>query len=117
MIDAQVFLSTSAARTWGDMEISRGVDDLRDYSETGSVTGPGAAKLHAPEEIAERLGGMAVKSLSELIRKSGVETTTVGYEDSPRKGGKKRRIWGMTDPQLEALLRLWKPRGTKSTQA
>jgi hypothetical protein len=91
------------------------VNALRDEREGVNGPGSGPVKLHTPEEIADRLGGMAVKSLSELIRKSGVETTTIGYADGPRKGGKPRRVWGMTNAQLEELLRLWRPRGAKST--
>jgi hypothetical protein len=65
--------------------------------------GPG---LHTPEEIAERLGGIAIKTLNELIRKRGLETTTLGYQEPSRKGGPRRRLWGMTDEQLDALLAL-----------
>lgn len=89
---------------------------MLDYHDRDKVCGGGAFKLHSPEEIAQRLGGMAVKSLAELIRKTGVETTTIGYEDAPRKGGKKRRLWGMTDAQLEELLERWRPRGARSTE-
>ncbi|MGC8643169.1 MAG: hypothetical protein ACP5XB_25190 [Isosphaeraceae bacterium] len=88
---------------------------MLDHSEHGSEPGAGPIKLHSPEEIARRLGGMAVKSLAELIRKTGVETTTIGYEDAPRKGGKKRRLWGMTDAQLQELLKHWRPRTNKSS--
>ena len=82
----------------------------------GVESSAGPVKLHSPEEIAERLGGMAVKSLSELIRKTGAETTTIGYEDAPRKGGKKRRLWGMTDAQLEELLEIAATAGPKSAE-
>jgi hypothetical protein len=64
--------------------------------------------VYSPEEIAERLGGIAVKSLAELIRKHGMETTTLGYAEASRKGGPRRRLWGMTDVQLDALLALRK---------
>ena len=57
-----------------------------------------------PDEVAERIGGISVKSLSELIRKHGLETTTLGYADPSRRGGPPRRIWGMTPVQLQALL-------------
>ena len=90
--------------------------ELLDQSAGGGGVGSGPVRLHTPEEIAERLGGMAVKSLNELIRKSGAETTTIGFEDAPRKGGKKRRLWGMTDAQLQELLRHWRPRGAKSIE-
>jgi hypothetical protein len=66
--------------------------------------GPELEQLHTPEEIAERLGGISVKSLSELIRKTGLETTTLGHTKPSRKGGRRRRIWGMTSAQFEALL-------------
>jgi hypothetical protein len=65
--------------------------------------GPGMEQLHTPEEIAEQLGGISVKSLSELIRKTGLETTTLGHTKPSRKGGRRRRLWGMTPAQLMAL--------------
>jgi hypothetical protein len=61
-------------------------------------------RLHTPEEIAVLLGGISVKTLNDLIRDRGHETTTLGYAPPSRKGGPRRRIWGMTDEQLEALL-------------
>ena len=66
--------------------------------------GPEVEQLHTPEDIAEQLGGISVKSLSELIRKTRLETTTLGHTKPSRKGGSSRRIWGMTSAQLEALL-------------
>jgi hypothetical protein len=66
--------------------------------------GPDLEHLHTPEEIAERVGGISVKSLSELIRKTGLETTTLGHTSPSRRGGRRRRLWGMTSAQLEALL-------------
>jgi hypothetical protein len=68
------------------------------------VVGPKLEQLYAPEEIAKRLGGISVKSLSELIRKAGLETTTLGHTKPSRKGGRRRRLWGMTSAQLETLL-------------
>ncbi len=62
------------------------------------------ARLYSPEEIAAKVGGIAVKTLSDLIRDQNLETTTIGYAPPSRKGGPKRRIWGMTDEQLDALL-------------
>jgi hypothetical protein len=61
-------------------------------------------KIYTPEQIAARAGGISVKSLSALIRDRGLETTTLGYAQPSRKGGPRRRLWGMTDTQLEALL-------------
>ena len=66
----------------------------------------GEPKVHTPEEIAARAGGISVKSLSALIRDRGLETTTLGYAEPSRKGGPRRRLWGMTDAQLQALLAL-----------
>ncbi len=66
--------------------------------------GDAAPQLHTPEEIAERLGGISLKSLNELIRNRGLETTTLGYAESSRKGGPRRRLWAMNDAQLQALL-------------
>jgi hypothetical protein len=63
-------------------------------------------KFHMPGEIAERLGGISQKTLSALIRGRGLETTTLGYSEPSRKGGRPRRVWGMTDGQLAALLAL-----------
>ncbi len=62
------------------------------------------ARVYSPEEIAERLGGIAVKSLGEVIRSLGLETTTLGYAQPSRKGGPRRRLWGMTEIQLDALM-------------
>jgi hypothetical protein len=61
-------------------------------------------KLHTPEEIADRLGGISLKTLNALIRGRGLETTTLGYAEPSRKGGPRRRLWVMNDAQLEALL-------------
>jgi hypothetical protein len=60
--------------------------------------------IHTPEEIAKRVGNIAVKTLSALIRSRGLETTTLGYAPPSRKGGPPRRLWGMTDAQLRSLL-------------
>jgi hypothetical protein len=67
------------------------------------VCGAGV-KLHTPEEIAVMLGGISVKTLNDLVRDRGLETTTVGHAPSSRKGGPRRRIWGMTDAQLASLM-------------
>ncbi len=66
----------------------------------------GEDRLHTPEEIADRLGGISLKTLSALIRGRGLETTTVGYAPPSRNGGPRRRIWGMNDEQLGILLDL-----------
>ena len=63
-------------------------------------------KIHQPAEIAQQAGGITIKTLSALIRSRGLETTTLGYSPPSRKGGPPRRIWGMTDAQLELLLAL-----------
>jgi hypothetical protein len=60
--------------------------------------------LHTPDQIAAMLGGISVKTLNDLIRDRGLETTTLGYAPPSRKGGPRRRIWAMTDTQLDALL-------------
>lgn len=60
---------------------------------------------YLPEEIAERVGGISVKSLAEVIRKAGLETTTLGHADPSKRGGPARRIWGMNEDQLQRLLR------------
>jgi hypothetical protein len=82
----------------------RGVTVLYDHGPRDATGEP--ARVYSPEEIAERLGGIAVKSLGELIRSRGLETTTLGYAEPSRKGGPRRRLWGMTDIQLDALLAL-----------
>jgi hypothetical protein len=63
-------------------------------------------KIHQPAEIAERAGGITIKTLTALIRSRGLETTTLGYSPPSRKGGPPRRLWGMTDAQLDSLLAL-----------
>jgi hypothetical protein len=70
------------------------------------------SKIHTPAEIAETLGSITVKTLSALIRSRGLETTTLGYAPPSPKGGPPRRLWGMTDAQLDTLLTLRKGRGT-----
>jgi len=62
------------------------------------------ARLHTPEEIAAMLGGISIKTLNDLIRDRGLASTTIAYAPSSRKGGPPRRVWGMTDAQLEALM-------------
>jgi hypothetical protein len=79
-----------------------GVFELKDQGTINPTQG--SARIHTPEEIAEQLGGMSVKSLGELIRTRGLETTTLGFVGPSPRGGRKRRIWGMTDAQLGALL-------------
>lgn len=69
-----------------------------------SEAGSREARLYSPEEIAARVGGIAVKTLNDLIRDRNLETTTIGYAPPSRKGGPRRRLWGMTDEQLDALL-------------
>ena len=61
-------------------------------------------RIHTPEEIARRLGSITVKTLNALIRRRGLETTTLGHAPPSKKGGPSRRLWGMTDAQLECLL-------------
>lgn len=68
-------------------------------------------RLHAPDQIAAMLGGISLKTLNDLIRDRGLETTTLGYAPASRKGGPRRRIWAMTDEQLKALLALRRRRG------
>jgi hypothetical protein len=69
-----------------------------------SEAGGQEARLHTPDEIAAMLGEISIKTLNDLIRDRGLETTTLGYAPPSRKGGPRRRIWGMTDAQLEALM-------------
>jgi hypothetical protein len=90
--------------TGTSLPIFGGVAVLNDHGHSEAVGGP--ARIHTPEEIAERLGGISIKSLGELIRNSGLQTTTLGFADPSRKGGPRRRLWGMTDEQLEVLLAL-----------
>jgi hypothetical protein len=74
------------------------------------------SKIHKPAEIAERAGSITIKTLSALIRNRGLETTTLGYAPPSRKGGPPRRIWGMTDAQLESLLAVRRTRGNGSVR-
>ena len=64
----------------------------------------GQVRIHTPDEIAERAGRITIKTLSAFIRSRGLETTTLGHAPPSRKGGPPRRLWGMTDAQLECLL-------------
>ena len=68
----------------------------------------GEERIHTPEEIAESLGRITIKTLSAFIRSRGLETTTLGHAPPSRRGGPPRRIWGMTDAQLQRLLALRK---------
>jgi hypothetical protein len=77
------------------------------------TTSHGGLTVHDPEAIAARLGGINIKTLMALIRTHGLETTTLGYTEPARKGGRPRRLWGMTEPQLEALLAVRDRRGGK----
>lgn len=76
-----------------------------------------AARYHTPEEIAVMLGGISVKTLNDLIRDRSLETTTLGYAPPSRKGGPRRRLWGMTDAQLEALMAVRRRRGREEKLA
>jgi hypothetical protein len=71
-----------------------------------NASGEEGPRVYNPEEIADRLGGINIKTLTALIRNHGLDTTTLGYGEPSRKGGPRRRLWGMTDAQLEALLAL-----------
>jgi hypothetical protein len=71
----------------------------------------GGEKIYTPDEIAGRAGGMSVKSLRALIRERGLATTELGHAAPSRRGGPRRRLWGMTEAQLEALLSLRRHRG------
>jgi hypothetical protein len=68
-------------------------------------------RLHTPDEITAMLGGISIKTLNDLIRDRGLRTTTLGYAPPSRKGGPRRRIWAMTDAQLEALMAVRRRRG------
>ena len=76
-----------------------------------SEAGGPEQRLYPPEEIAAMLGGISVKTLDDLIRDRGLETTTLGYAPPSRKGGPRRRLWAMTEAQLEALLAVRNRRG------
>ena len=76
-----------------------------------SEAGGQEARLHTPDEIAAMLGGISIKTLNDLIRDRGLQTTTLGYAPPSRKGGPRRRIWGMTDAQLDALMAVRRRRG------
>jgi hypothetical protein len=92
-----------------------GVAALND--ERQSETGSGPEPMHMPEEIALRVGGITVKSLCELIRYNRLKTTTLGFAAGAPKGGPRRRLWGMTEAQLQALLAVRRPRGDASPPA
>jgi hypothetical protein len=84
---------------------------LNDDRQGDEGTSSGRVQIHTPDDIADRLGGISLKSLNELIRKCGVETTTLGYAEPSRKGGPRRRQWGMTETQLKVLLDRRRRRG------
>ena len=73
-----------------------------------SETNTGEIRIHTPEEIAEKVGRITIKTLKALIRARGLETTTLGHAPPSKKGGPPRRLWGMTDAQLECLVALRK---------
>jgi hypothetical protein len=85
-----------------ERRISNGVIALGD--ESVSDTNQEEVRIHSPAEIAEIAGRITIKTLSALIRSRGLETTTLGHAPPSRKGGPPRRLWGMTDAQLEQLL-------------
>ena len=60
--------------------------------------------VHSPEEVARRLGGVSVKTLADLIRDGGFEVTELGFAERSPRGGNRRRLWGMTDEQVDRLL-------------
>ena len=84
-------------------------------NDTDFDSPPEAGKLHTPEEIAELCGGLSLKSLNELIRNEGFETTSLGYAQASRRGGPRRRLWAMNDAQLKALLARRERRRSSST--
>ena len=51
-----------------------------------SEAGGQEARLHTPDEIAAMLGGISIKTLNDLIRDRGLQTTTLGYAPPSRKG-------------------------------
>jgi hypothetical protein len=65
-----------------------------------------ATRLYTPEEIATLVGGITIKSLAEVIRNGQLETTTLGHVGPSPRGGRRRRVWGMTKRQIDALLAL-----------
>jgi hypothetical protein len=65
-----------------------------------------AHEFYTPEEIAALVGGITIKSLAEVIRNGRLETTTLGHLGPSPRGGRKRRVWGMTKRQMDALLAL-----------
>ena len=81
-----------------------------------SEAGGPEARLHTPDEIAAMLGGISIKTLNDLVRDRGLQTTTLGYAPPSRKGGPRRRIWGMTDAQLDALMAVRRHRGRDEAQ-
>src|SRR4051794_25835727 len=97
----------------GDKLGSRALNEDRESRESKSEV-----TVYSPQEISERIGGISVKSLAEVIRKAGLETTTVGYAEPSKRGGPGRRIWGMTDDQLERFLhfRNQRRRGSRTSR-
>jgi hypothetical protein len=87
---------------------TRGGNDSEEAASVSEnqTSDPGSRPLRilSPEEIAAVVGGISVKSLTELLRKNQLETTTLGHAAPSRRGGPPRRLWGMTEEQLRALI-------------
>ncbi len=91
-----------------DAEVIRWNGIIVEGDTSVSEASNGEIRIHTPEEIADRVGRITIKTLSALIRSRGLETTTLGHAPPSRKGGPPRRLWGMTDAQLQCLLALRK---------
>jgi hypothetical protein len=108
-LSSQVLYAHGGRGAYRDDRHGRNLKGARLVEENGvSERQLEGVKIHTPGEIAERVGGITIKTLNALIRSRGLETTTLGYAPPSPKGGPPRRLWGMTDAQLEALLALRK---------
>ena len=65
----------------------------------------GEVTIHTPEEIARRAGSITIKTLQCSHSQPGPRDDHAGPRPAVTPGGSTlRRLWGMTDAQLESLL-------------
>jgi hypothetical protein len=65
-------------------------------SRTAAIT------VHPPQEAARRLGGISVSTLVKLLRDGGY--SFVSLSPGAKPWGRGRKLWGMTDEQINALI-------------
>jgi hypothetical protein len=58
--------------------------------------------VHPPEEAARRLGGISASTLVKLLREGGY--AFVSLSPGAKPWGRGRKLWGMTDEQINAVI-------------